>query len=371
MMKVLSILIGILCIVPVQGQKKPQKCETNSLVEVKELLAFEKFEEALQKINQTTLDNCPENWLNEEKLNAIKGIKQKSKDSIELELIQLYIDSKYFEAAKNKSLELLKEQTLLSTKWACLELLATIEKQQDEDNLFFDSIAFDQAGKHIDAFRYDKGIEQYSQIKEKSNKKIAVIKAKEAELSSLTIIGQVGQWLSKNKTSLFFLVLVSFFLYTRWLIKKSSRSRKVLIVEESKSYPGYKGRFELLFHTMNTKYENSQKSLYVSLPDKSRSIQLGIWKEQDLVQLETATAELKYFQWAIWLYKRYTKPDYTLTYSIEKDEKNKRMHFRAIFVKKSQLLFPYNKTTHVMWWYRDEDELIYDLVYRIHANINS
>ncbi|MEY8780311.1 hypothetical protein AB9K32_07775 [Allomuricauda sp. XS_ASV26] len=370
-MKALMTLIGLLCILTVQGQKKPQKCETKTLIEVKELLAFEKFEEALERIKQTKLDNCPENWLSEEKLNAIKGIKQKSKDSIELELIQIYIHFKHFEAAKSRSLKLLEDKPLLSTKMACLELLAAIENQQNKDNLFFDSITFDQAGRHIDAFRYNEGIENYNQIKEKSNKKIAAIKTKEAELSSLTIIGQIGQWLSKNKTSIFLLILVFFYICLRWLFKKRSRSKKILIVEESKSYPGYKGRFELLFHTMNTKYEDSQKSLFVNVPDKSRSIRLDIWEEHDLVELESAVSELKYLQWAILFYKRLSKPDYTLTYSIEKDEKNKHMSFRAIFVKKSQLLFPYNKTTHVMWWYRNEDELIYDLVYRIHTNINS
>lgn len=172
-------------------------------------------------------------------------------------------------------------------------------------------------------------------------------------------------------TPIILLALFISFLIIRWFIKKRSRSRKVLVVEESKSYLGYKGRFELLFNTINTKYEDSQKSLYVSVPDKSNSIKLGIWKEQDLFELATAVTELKYLQWAIWLFKRFTRPDYSLTYSIEKDENNKRMHFRAIFVKKSQLIFSYNRTTHVMWWYRDEEELIYDLVYRIYTNINS
>ncbi len=370
-MKILMILLGLLFLIPIQGQKTPQKCETKTLIEVKELLAFEKFEEALLKIKQAKFDNCPENWLKEEKLNAIKGIKQKSTDSIRLQLIQLYINYHQFEAAKSKTLELLKEQTSLDTKKRCLDIMAKIEKRRKENDLFYDSIKFDQADKLIGVFRYEEGIEQYSQIKNQSNKKAAAIKINETELSSLTFIGQVGQWLSKNMTPIILLALLISFLTIRWFIKKGSRSRKVLLVEESKSYPGYKGRFELLFNTMNNKYEDGQKSLYVSVPDNSNSIKLGIWKEQDLIELATAATELKYLQWAIWLYKRFTRPDYTLKYSIEKDEKNQLMNFRAIFVKKTQLLFPYQRATHVMWWYRDEDELIYDLVYRIHTKINS
>ena len=342
-----------------------QTCDSLE-TELNSLIKLEKFKESMHMLDSLVKKKCPKKDFQAKKVEIVKGLQRIKSDSVDNELIRIYIKYGDFDNALTKLKALLtSKDPLMATKVNYLKILDSVEGLARKRSLYYDSITLSRASEYLRGYSYDESLTLYKEVNTEPSKMVAAREIQNTEKIKQSYMGIIKKWFRENWFYLLTVAVVFLFLYYFGRIRNS---RKVKIVGNSTSFSDYNGRFELLFNTMNFLYEKYNRSMYVSsILDSNRTLNLRAWNEEGANELLIPLQDIKYGKWLMPLLSLISKPKYSLTYSMEKVERNggNYVFFNAIFEKKGRFLFTYHEEVAYTQWYNQEREFMYNLVHNI------